>query len=113
MKLWLDDIRDPVDFGRIGWTWAKTAEEAIELLRTHPVTRASFDHDLTWEQMSAGIYGEIREDGQKSGYDVVVWLEQHPQYWPPDGVMVHSQNAAGRKRMQQVINAHYDRNSGR
>lgn len=107
MKLWLDDIRDPHSFAGSGWTWAKTAEEAIAFLRTGEVTRASFDHDLTWEQMKAGLYGEIREDGQKSGYDVIVWLEQHPEYWPPDGVKVHSMNAAGRKRMQLVIDAHY------
>ena len=28
MKLWLDDVRKPPE----GWAWAKTADEAIELL---------------------------------------------------------------------------------
>ena len=64
------------------------------------------DHDLTDEQMAGGILGEIREDGQKSGYDVLLWLEEHPEYWPPNGVRVHSANPAGRLRMQQIIDKH-------
>lgn len=109
MKLWLDDIRNPVERGLIGWTWAKTAEEAINLLRTGEVTRASLDHDLTHEQMvRGGFSGQVYEDGQRSGYDVVVWLEEHPEYWPPDGVAVHSANPAGASRMRQVINRHYN-----
>lgn len=103
MKLWLDDVREPWAFGRCGWTWAKTAQEAIDWLKTGHVEMASFDHDLTPEQTLGGIYGEIREDGCMSGYDVLCWLEQNPQYWPLMGIKVHSQNAAGRKRMEQVI----------
>jgi hypothetical protein len=105
--LWLDDCRNPAKFGFPNYTWAKTAEEAIALLRTGEVCYASLDHDLTAEQMKGGMFGEIREDGQASGYDVVVWLEQHPEYWPRDGVTVHSMNPAGRARMQQVIDRFY------
>jgi len=54
-----------------------------------------------------GFYGKIYEDGQRSGYDVVCWLEEHPEFWPVDGVKVHSANPAGGKRMQQVIDRHY------
>ena len=111
MKLFLDDIRDPSKFLKFdwgGWTWAKTAEEAIRYLRTANVTFASLDHDLTDEQMQKGGYvGKIYEDGHKSGYDVVCWLEQHPEFWPRDGVKVHSMNPVGRARMQKVIDEHY------
>jgi hypothetical protein len=107
MKLWLDDLREPWRFGCVGWEWAKTAEDAIKLLRSGLVTEASLDHDLTPEQTMGGVLGEIREDGQKSGYDVVVWLEEHPEFWPKDGVKVHSMNVVGKKRMQQVIERHY------
>jgi hypothetical protein len=110
MLLWLDDIRDPCDFGFSGYYWAKTAEEAITIFRTTMVDKASLDHDLTYEQMEGGILGEVREDGHKSGYDVVMWLEEHPKYWPPNGVRVHSQNPAGRQRMEQVVYRHYGRN---
>lgn len=109
MKLWLDDIRDPAKFGRPDWIWVKTADEAIEMLKTGIVTVASLDHDLTEDQMvRGGYYGEIYEDGLKSGYDVVVWLEQHPDFWPPVYVHVHSANPVGRARMLQVIDRHYE-----
>ena len=54
MKLWLDDIREPWRFGKHGWEWAKTADEAIALLKTANVEEASLDHDLTEDQMVRG-----------------------------------------------------------
>jgi hypothetical protein len=114
MKLWLDDIRDPAKFIKMDWetwTWAKTADEAVAHFRTGRVEFASLDHDLTFDQMEKGGYlGEIHEDGFKSGYDVVLWLEQHPEFWPPLGVKVHSANPAGAARMRQIIQKHYGRN---
>lgn len=108
MKLFLDDMRDPDLRGYVGWTWVKTADEAVALLRTGKVEQASLDHDLTAEQMvRGGFLGQIYEDGFKSGYDVVAWLEEHPEFWPPQGVRVHSANPAGRARMQMVIDKHY------
>lgn len=97
MRLWLDDIRDPKDFGCAGWAWAKTAEEAIALLQISNVTIASFDHDL----------GYLSEDEELTGYDVICWLEANPEFWPPDGVNVHSSNPVGAARMRQVIDRHY------
>lgn len=110
--LWLDDIRDPAthieSYLEEKWFWAKTAQAAIMALRSGNVIFASLDHDLTDEQMIRGGYlGQIYEDGQKSGYDVVLWLEQHPEFWPTNGVQVHTANPAGRARMQQVIDKHY------
>lgn len=119
MKLWLDDIRDPTNpylmsselwkfAATIDWTWAKTADEAVAYLRTGQVEFASLDHDLTQDQMRrGGFLGQVHEDGFKSGYDVVCWLEQHPEFWPLKGVRVHSANPAGAARMRQVINRHY------
>ncbi len=110
MKLWLDDIREPWKFGCIGWDWAKTADEAINFLKTGRVEIASLDHDLGIEQTLTGMQGLISNDNGKSGYDVVCWLEQNPQYWPSKGVKVHSANPAGAQRMRQVIFRYYGRN---
>jgi hypothetical protein len=111
VKLWLDDIRDPMNFNAVGWVWVKTAEDAVNAFRTGEVTEASLDHDLTDEQMiKGGFNGMIYEDGHKSGYDVVCWLETHPEFWPVNGVRVHSQNASGAARMRQVIDKHYKEN---
>lgn len=102
MKLWLDDVRDPVQHGRIGWIWVKTAEEAIDLLATGQVERASLDHDLSIRATMGDWEKEV------TGYDVVCWMEEHG-VWPPGGVEVHSMNPVGRTRMLAVIQRAYAR----
>lgn len=104
MKMWLDDIRDPWKYGKGGWVWVKTAEDAVALLKSGDVEEASLDHDLSYEQMiKGGFEGKIYDDGEGTGYDVVCWLERNPQFWPKNGTSVHSMNPAGRQRMEQVI----------
>lgn len=100
MKLWLDDIREPWKHGCIGWHWAKTADEAIEALKTGEVTVASLDHDLS----EKATLGDDR--GERTGYTVVCWMEEN-DVWPKDGVKVHSMNPVGRGKMLRVINKHY------
>lgn len=108
MQLWLDDKRDPEHYDKADWYWVMTAVEAIHAFRNYDITRASLDHDLTDRQMILGGFNaKIEDDGVMSGYDVVTWLEQNPEYWPANGVAVHSQNYAGRARMEVVIHAHY------
>ena len=105
MNLWLDDVRNPAEFGYIGWTWVKTAEEAIKLFQTGGVTRASLDHDLS---IAATLGYPDKED---TGYTVVCWLEEH-NMWPPGGVSVHSMNPVGAERMRRVINKAYEGSRG-
>jgi hypothetical protein len=100
MNLWLDDIRDPNNFGAIGYVWAKTVDEAIKLLETGEVTFASLDHDLSIKATMGDWEKEV------TGYDLVCWMEI-ASIWPVDGVRVHSQNPAGRLRMQAVIDRYY------
>ena len=85
MKLWLDDNRVPP----IDYIWVKTAPEAIQYLMSGLVEEASLDHDLG-----------LLDCG--TGYDVVLFLEQCPQFWP-DHVAVHSRNPVASKRMRTVI----------
>lgn len=96
MKLWLDDIRDPAKFGKADWIWVKTAPEAINLLQVAPISEASLDHDLG-----------LLDCG--TGYDVILFLESHSQFWPEEGVRVHSANPVASKRMRTVIERHYGR----
>lgn len=97
MFLWLDDIRDPALHGHIGWTWVKSGPEAIEAFQTGTVTRASLDHDLT-VRATLGYW-----EGEFTGYDLLLWIEQHPEFWPGGGVDIHSINPFGRSRMQSVL----------
>lgn len=98
VKLWLDDIRDPVRFGRIGWTWVKNYDEAVAAFRRYHVVEASLDHDLTLTQ-SFGM-----PDKEKTGYDVVCWMEEHG-VMPEQGVTVHSSNPSGAQRMAAGLKA--------
>lgn len=42
-----------------------------------------------------------------TGYDLLCWLEENPQYWPHKEPAVHSANPAGRARMLQVVRKRY------
>ena len=94
--MWLDDLRDPMHNGAIGYEWVKTVDEAIDLLKTGQVTFASLDHDLSIE----ATMGNWKKE--RTGYDVVLWMEEN-DVWPKDGVRVHSLNPAGKARMEAVI----------
>ena len=96
VRLWLDDIRDPEHHGCIGWTWAKTAQEAIAILATGRVVQASLDHDLTITQ-TLGM-----SDKEDTGYTVACWMAEHG-VWPSEGTRCHSMNPAGRQRIEAVI----------
>lgn len=106
IKLYLDDIRKcPV-----GWTLARTYDEAIKILKTGKVEEASLDHDLGEQHYIAAVeealgQQDVKYEG-KTGYDVVLWMEEN-NVWPPRGVHVHSYNPVGAARMRTVIGKHY------
>jgi len=102
-NLWLDDVRDPTKHGAIGYTWVKTAADAIALLATGAVRFASLDHDLSVDATLGNP-----QPKEETGYTVVLWMEEHG-VWPPDGVRVHSMNPVGKARMMQAIKRHYGR----
>lgn len=87
VDLWLDDLRPAPE----GWTLVRSVNEAILLLATGTVLRASLDHDL----------GEFAVDGG-DGFRLVDWMAEH-DVWPPGGVLIHSANPVGRARMQATI----------
>lgn len=101
LVLWLDDYRKPWQFGYLGAEWVKTAPEAIELLKTGMVRFASLDHDLLPEHYPWNC--NSIEDCDGTGYDVVQFLLANPEFWPPEGVRVHSANPMGRARMEAAM----------
>jgi hypothetical protein len=102
MNVWLDDLRDPKDYAPdIKWNWVKTADEAIELLKTGWVRLLSFDHDLDWEH-----YADPNVDGvEKTGYDVAAWVEQQAfrKMLPPFEWRVHSANPVGAQKIRAAM----------
>jgi hypothetical protein len=93
MKVWLDDERPAPP----GWRRCRTPREVIELLMTGDVTELSLDHDL----------GLIVAERERTGYDVLLWLEQEVAggRTPPSAMSVHSANPVARRRMLQAIEA--------
>lgn len=83
MKLWVDDLRVPP----VGWSWAKTSREAIELLRTTSLSALSLDHDL---------------GGDDTTRPVVLWMCEHGVW--PDEIRVHSANPVGVEWLTGMIN---------
>ncbi len=106
-RLWLDDIRKPP------WgfdLWAKTADEAIEMLQEHDVVHVSLDHDLDDEhyahQDNPGGYNappapwDRSKFRQKTGYAVLEWMAQTGR-WVPD-ISIHSLSSGAEEMMQKL-----------
>ena len=89
IRLFVDDERDPQDYGLDGWIVARTSVDAIRTLKNRNVVECTLDHDL---------------GGKDSGYLVVLWMEAHNR-WPRDGVRCHSMNPVGRTRILAAIEA--------
>jgi hypothetical protein len=97
IKLWLDDQLDnpgmPARHTPVDWVGVKTAQEAIDVLKTGNVTHISLDHDLGDEK----IVG--------TGYQVTRWIEAaaHDGILPRIEWAIHSANPVGRKNMEAAL----------
>lgn len=96
--LWLDDIRAAPE----GWTWVKTAAEAIDMLKTGLVQYASLDHDLAEEHYAGGGYCDTGYEAAATGYDVCKWMVDNNVY-PTTFLKFHTANPVGRINMTQLI----------
>jgi len=73
----------------------KTAREAIALLRSNQMHVAFLDHDL-------GGTPDPEPSGPGTGYEVAVWLREHPEHMP-NQVVVHSMNGVGQANMKRAL----------
>jgi len=117
MRLWLDDVRNPVEHtGECDWTWVKTAEEAIRVIgeRWEEIEAMSLDHDLHERHYGAGFassggYGSAPRPYSVddypppgTGYHVVMFMVETGK-WPRNKPRVHSLNDEGRAAMEKKI----------
>ena len=93
VRVWLDDFRDAPP----GWVRTFTPEQVIGLLALGNVTEISLDHDL----------GLDAAEPERTGYDVLLWLEAEVGCgrWtgPLPGITIHTGNPVGRARMVRVL----------
>lgn len=111
MKLWLDDRRPCPD----GWTLARTAREAIELLKRHHFEAASLDHDLGHCESCTECSGYKSACGCEchwSGMTVVIFMIT-TGLWPETKPGVHSANPVGSSNIVASIERYWpDRQAG-
>jgi hypothetical protein len=95
--LWLDDVRPAPE----GWKWAKTAEEARQILLQGDVTQCSLDHDLgSYGVQDPDDWDEIIEnydENAETGFDLVTWMIEMDLV--PRDITIHSWNPDGAHRM--------------
>ena len=100
MNLWIDDVREPWRYGKLGWVWAKTFEEAQQYLQSGKVHDVSFDHDLDPDHYPwSGIPLDQHYD---TGYDLLVWMKDNGikvSGW----ITLHTMNPVGMKRMTDFL----------
>ena len=88
--LLIDDIRT-LNCDKI----ARTYEEGIAALQEEKWDVLWLDHDLGFMH-----YGKDYSD-EKTGYDIMCWLEEHPEHLP-GRIEIVSSNPVGRERIQRV-----------
>jgi hypothetical protein len=83
-RLWLDDVRRPPTDE---WSWAKSVEEAIEILATRPVVEASLDNDL--------------HPFERDGLEVLVWMGENDAW--PERIRIHTDNRFASTKMCNLL----------
>ena len=88
--LLIDDCRDPQSFAATHV--ARTFDEGLRMLRDEgPWDEVVFDHDL-------GDYNPAH-----TGYDLLCWLEQNPEYVPKE-ISICTANSVGAAKMWPLAN---------
>jgi hypothetical protein len=89
MHIWLDDVR-PMPEGYD--VHCKTAEEAINLIKSGKVTFVSLDHDLGEPEAGTGYQVAC-------AIETLAWSNAIPKL----GWAIHSANPVGRNNMQSAL----------
>lgn len=109
IKLWVDDIRNPVWFVGDGWHWVKTVTEAICIIDEQDIEAISLDHDISMK-VSVG-YGDARPFCSPETFEPVARFiaakylhEIHGgrTEFPP--ITLHTASSVGAEKMKRILN---------
>lgn len=113
MNVWLDDIRPAPE----GWYRTKHINEIKDMLVKGEVDNLSLDNDLGFSDIcsrcemldnciNCNCFCHIPHP-LAEGYKLVDWMEEN-NCWPKNKPTVHSNNVVAKRRMEAIINKHYD-----
>lgn len=112
INLWLDDQRPAPE----GWVHVKTVWEAIALIKSGQVQKASLDHDLGLCPCCERHEIETKELNHipkkrgnctcMTGYKLCLWMADNDK-WPKEKPTVHSQNPVGAFAMKSIIDKYW------
>jgi hypothetical protein len=103
MRLWVDDVKDPILAELFGleqevdgerWTWVKNANDAIPLLLSGAVTELALDNDL-------GYTGSM--DGRDIATIMLDRVLDDPEYDPPAQMTCISYNPVAEVAIRQTF----------
>jgi hypothetical protein len=111
-KIYLDDVRTPIDST---WIVVRSYDEFVEKvneIRLENIDFISLDHDLgdsAMKEWHTNVYHNYKLDynniTEKTGYDCAKWLvEQWLDSNPVVDVYTHSANAIGSANIMGIIN---------
>jgi len=105
VKLWLDDVRPAPE----GWAWARTNEQAKQILALGNVVECSLDHDLGYHDVELPDDPDelaevliLKGQSEETGLDLVHWMVENE--FVPARVTIHSWNPDGAKYMAARLN---------
>ena len=104
INVWLDDQRNPNQWGRKGFVWVKTVNDAVKILNKQDVHIISLDCDLSPKQY---VYSGINYDNMTpTGVDLIRWMIRFKKI--PDYVEIHSANDIARMKMLNLLKQHIE-----
>ena len=107
INLWLDDNRPAPE----GWVHVTTVHEAIALIKSGQVQKASLDHDLGLCSPCVERYKQLdakpaRNCTCMTGYKLCLWMADNNK-WPKEKPTVHSANPVGKFAMEAIIERYW------
>lgn len=104
INVWVDDNRDPIQWRRKNFVWAKSANGAVKLLKSYDVNIISLDCDLSPNQY---LFSGLNKDNiTPSGLDLIEWMIKFNKI--PPYVEVHSANEQARNKMINLLQHHIE-----
>lgn len=106
IRLWVDDLRDPADFGRPEFHWVKSNTEAIRVIDTYgnEIDEVSLDYDICHTLPGDSTILKpvaCAETFEATARFLVYYVLMHKELHFP--VTLHTSNPEGARKMENIL----------